>query len=86
MPYAPADATSRAAFELLGAPELVYVRAVRAGDVMEELGRPSEIRVDPDTTWYAVHAATGERLAVLDTRAAAFAAARNHELEPVSVH
>jgi hypothetical protein len=33
-----------------------------------------------------VHASDGERLAVLDDRAAAFEAAREHEYEPVSVH
>jgi len=81
-----AKTVTKQALALLGAPELVYVRAVSARDVMAEREFPSEIRADPNATWYAVHAASGERLAVLDDRAAAFAAARGHELRPVSVH
>jgi hypothetical protein len=72
----------------LGAPDLVYVREVRAGEVLGAV--PVEhvkgLEIDPDQMLYAVHAADGERLAVLIDREAAFAAAVAHELAPVSVH
>ena len=35
---------------------------------------------------YAIHAADGARLAVFDNRDLAMVAARQHDLEPVSVH
>jgi len=35
---------------------------------------------------YSVHAANGQRMAVLDDRDAAFAGARQYDLEPQSVH
>lgn len=74
---------------LLGAPELVYIRAVSAKDILSDLSDPAEdldLSLDPNAILYAVHAADGSRLAVLDDRNAAFAAARGHELKPVSVH
>ena len=75
-------------FAGLGAPDLVYVRAIRASDLMEdahaEVG--SGVDIDPDQILYAVHGADGERLAVMLDRETAFAAAAAHELEPVSVH
>ncbi|HLI10914.1 MAG TPA: DUF1150 family protein [Alphaproteobacteria bacterium] len=37
-------------------------------------------------TAFAVHAADGTRLGVMATRELAFAALRQHDLEPVSVH
>lgn len=76
------------AFAALGAPELVYVRPVKAEEVIA--GVPSEalddIDLDPNQTLYAVHSADGSRLAVLADRDAAYAAALAHELAPVSVH
>lgn len=75
-------------FKGLGAPDLVYVRAITVADLMSDIptthieGR----RVDPATPLYAVHGADGARLAVMLDRDAAFAAALAHELEPVSVH
>jgi len=79
---------AREDFRGLGAPDLVYVREIRASDVMADIaGRSVEgLAVDPEATLYAVHGADGERLAVMLDRAAAFAAALAHELEPVSVH
>lgn len=38
------------------------------------------------STGYAIHAADGTPLTVMQEREAAFAAVRQHELEPVSVH
>lgn len=72
----------------LGAPDLVYVREIRAAEIIEDVP-VSAVRgldVDPDATLYAVHGADGERLAVMLDRETAFATAVAHELEPVSVH
>jgi hypothetical protein len=71
-------------FANIGMPNIVYVREVLAGDLAGELG--SEINVPADTKLYAVHAANGQRMAVLDDRNAAFAGARQYDLEPLSVH
>jgi hypothetical protein len=76
------------AFAALGAPDLVYVRAIKAADVIGDV--PVEavqgFNLDPEQTLYAVHSADGARLAVLVDRESAMAAALAHELAPVSVH
>jgi len=76
------------AFAALGAPDLVYVRPIKARDVLAST--PVEavegFDLDPNQTLYAVHRADGERLAVLTDRESAMAAALAHELAPVSVH
>ena len=68
----------------IGLPSLVYIREVRVGELDAELS--SQINLPEDAILYAVHAANGERMAVLDDRNAAFFGARQHDLEPVSVH
>ena len=75
-------------FQGLGAPDLVYVREIRAADILADTPIPQVkgLSIDPETTLYAVHGADGERLAVMMDRETAFAAAVAHELEPVSVH
>lgn len=77
---------TKQALAALGAPTLVYIKHVAARDVMAEVALPEGVRADPDAIWYEVCAADGSRLAVLDDRDAAFAAARSEELTPVSVH
>ena len=76
------------AFAALGGPDLVYVRPIKAAEIMADT--PVEviqgIELDPDQTLYAVHRADGERLAVMVDKNAAVAAALAHELAPVSVH
>ena len=76
------------AFAALGAPHLVYVRPVKAEDILA--GAPPEARraieLTPDQILYAVHGADGARLAVLADRDSAYAAALANELAPVSVH
>ena len=76
------------AFAALGGPDLVYVRPVKAGEVMADA--PEEalrtFHLEPDQTLYAVHRADGARLAVLTDRESAYAAAFANELAPVSVH
>jgi len=72
----------------LGAPDLVYVRQIKASDVLADASVEDArgMEIDPEQTLYAVHSADGERLAVMIDRETAFAAAMAHELEPVSVH
>jgi hypothetical protein len=76
------------AFAALGAPDVVYVRPIRAAEILASTptGRIEGIELDPDQVLYAVHRADGERLAVLGDRDSAMAAALAHELAPVSVH
>ena len=75
-------------FAALGGPDLVYVRAVKARDVVAStpVGTGRGLDFDPDQTLYAVHRADGARLAVLTDRDSAIAAALANELAPVSVH
>ena len=75
-------------FAGLGAPDLVYVRAISAADVLADAptAEARGLMIDPDQTLYAVHGADGERLAVMLDRETAFAAAVAHALAPVSVH
>lgn len=79
---------TREDFADLGAPDLVYVRQIRAADVIEDVPVTAiqGLSVDPEATLYAVHGADGERLAIMMDRETAFATAVAHELEPVSVH
>ena len=75
-------------FAALGGPDLVYVRPIKAAEILADT--PSDaiqgIELDPEQTLYAVHRADGERLAVMVDRNSAVAAAIAHELAPVSVH
>ncbi|WP_292069207.1 DUF1150 family protein [Brevundimonas sp. UBA7534] len=77
---------SKEDFADLGAPDLVYVRQVKAADLLADAADARELDLDSDQTLYAVHSADGERLAVMLDRDTAFAAAVAHELAPVSVH
>jgi hypothetical protein len=76
------------AFAALGVPALVYVREVKAREVLAgaEVEAVKGFEIDPDQTLYAVHGADGSRLAVLTDKDSAFAAAVSHDLVPVSVH
>ena len=83
-----ASRLSTEAFAALGAPNLVYVRPLRAAEIIdlrksEKLEGPP---LRPEQILYAVHRADGERLAVLGDKDSAVAAALAHELAPVSVH
>lgn len=75
------------ALAAMGEPNLVYVREVLAADVLADVDMEFPI-ITPEkgAVWYAVHAADGERIAVLEDRDLAFAAARGNDLKPVSVH
>ncbi|MDF1628130.1 MAG: DUF1150 family protein [Parvibaculaceae bacterium] len=68
----------------LGLNTHVYVRAMQARDLEADIG--GQIEVAPDTWLYAVHAANGARLAIVDSREGAFQGARAYGYEPLSVH
>ena len=76
------------AFAALGGPDLVYVRPIKAAEILASTpsGHIEGFKLDPDQTLYAVHRADGERLAVMTDKDSAVAAALAHELAPVSVH
>ena len=76
------------AFAALGAPNLVYVRPIKASEILgaEPVEDVQGVAIDPEQTLYAVHRADGVRLAVLGDRDSAYAAALSHELTPVTVH
>jgi hypothetical protein len=79
---------STEAFAALGAPDLVYVRPIKAAEILASTpaAQIQGFQLDPEQTLYAVHRADGERLAVMTDRDSAVAAAIAHELAPVSVH
>jgi hypothetical protein len=73
------------AFAALGAPNLVYVRPIKAAEVLDDAEPEMQEMLDPEQTLYAVHRADGARLAVLTDKDAAVAAALAHELAPVMI-
>lgn len=72
---------ARAAWEAHG---IVYVRSTTAGELRPIVEGLED--VPDDKTLYAIHAADGTPMAVLDNRDAAFVTARENEMVPVSVH
>ncbi len=88
------EAANENVFAMLNAPNLVYIKAERASDLAAEMGAQvseedaegTPFARDPNAIWYVVHAADGSRIAILDDRDTAFAAARANDLAPVSVH
>ncbi len=73
----------------MGGRKLVYIRPVLAGDVSEHLmDDDGYVTYDlpDDTTLYSVHAADGERIALVGDLELAFAAAKQQEMNPVNVH
>jgi hypothetical protein len=78
---------SHDAFAALGAPDLVYVRAMSATEAFDQHPKAmAEAQLHPDQIVYSVHRADGERLAILTDRETAYAAAIAYDLAPVSVH
>ncbi|WP_411816010.1 DUF1150 family protein [Hyphococcus sp. DH-69] len=76
-------------FAELGGRKLVYIRTVVARDVLDDLlddDGELAIEVEDDDTLYSVHSSSGERIALVGSRELAFAAARQYEMNPVSVH
>ena len=84
----PGTAPDGKEFARLGGKNLVYVRPVIAADVMDDLtdGEEFDVEIPAETVLYALHAADGARIALMGNRDLAFAAARQNEMTPVSVH
>ncbi len=75
---------STEALAQLGESKIVYIREVIAGDLQGTVEGLEDLPADAKL--FAVHAADGTPMALLDERESAFAAAREFEFEPVSVH
>ncbi len=76
-------------FAELGGKSLVYIRPVIAADVMTDLQDEDgdmDVEIPEETVLYALHAADGARIALMGNREMAFAAARQNEMTPLSVH
>jgi hypothetical protein len=67
-------------------PNTVYVREVGVEELKGSGALPVDTPVPADQKFFALHSADGRRVAIVDNRDMAFVAARQHELEPVSVH
>jgi hypothetical protein len=61
---------------------IAYVRPVAVEDLPEDV----QSQVGELKTLYAVHSEEGERLALVSDRKMAFVLARQHDLDPVTVH
>ena len=72
------------AFAILGGGKLAYVKPIRSEDVHRLYPQAPELA--PGMDLFALHAADGTPILVTDSREAAVANARTHELETVSVH
>lgn len=68
----------------LGKPHTVYVRPVPASILQQEVDGLDS--VPDDMVLYSAHAADGTRMAVMDRMETAVSVARDHEMQPVSVH
>jgi hypothetical protein len=69
----------------VGGKRIVYVRPVRTDELPGEVQAQVKADIGRDTI-YAIHAPTGEVLALVPDRAQAFVVARQNEFAPVSVH
>ncbi len=60
---------------------IAYVRAVAASDLDADIETPEGV-----DTFYALHDASGRRLALFDNRDFAFQVAKQNDLTPMSAH
>lgn len=72
--------------DLFEADNLVYVRRMAAEELRAALPPNALADLDEIDEVFAVHSNDGTRVAIVEGRDAAFAAARMHELKPLSVH
>jgi hypothetical protein len=72
------------AFAILGEKRFAYVKEIRPEDV--PLLYPQAPRFADGRSLFALHAADGTPIAIAESRAAAVADARSHQLETMSVH
>lgn len=62
----------------------VYARPIQAKEILEDL--QGQLDVPPETWLYSVHAANGVRVAIVDSREAAFQGAAAYGYQALSVH
>jgi hypothetical protein len=72
------------AFAVLGGGEVAYVREIDSEQVKSLF--PQAPLIAPGMKLFSLHAADGTPIIVTDSREAAIANAREHELDTVSVH
>lgn len=72
------------ALAALGGGRIAYVRALRSEDVSTIF--PQAPAIEPGLKLFSLHAADGTPILLTDTREAALANAREHELVTLSVH
>ncbi len=72
------------ALALLGGGQIAYVRTIRSEDVPAMFPQAPELA--PGMTLFTLHAADGTPIMLTNSREAALANAKEHELVPVSVH
>jgi hypothetical protein len=72
------------ALAVLGGGEIAYVKSIRSEEVSSLF--PQAPSLAPGLKLFALHAADGTPIMVTDSREAAIANARTHELDAVSVH
>jgi len=69
-----------------GNENLVYVRRLARDEARRIVPADKYESITEPDDLFSVHASDGQRLAVVEGREAAFAAARAHDLRPRSVH
>jgi hypothetical protein len=80
----PEPALTPEAFAILGGGRIAYVRALKSEDVQSLF--PQAPAIAPGLKLFSLHAADGTPILLTDSREAAVANAREHELDTVSVH
>jgi hypothetical protein len=80
----PNESLTPEAFAVLGGGEIAYVRPIRSEEVTTMF--PQAPKLAPGLKLFSLHAADGTPIMITDTREAAEANAREHELDAVSVH
>jgi len=80
----PTPTLSPELFANLGGGQIAYIKPIRSEDVKAIF--PQAPQLAPGLRLFALHAADGTPIMVTDTREAAIASARTHDLETVSVH
>lgn len=65
---------------------LAYIKAIGVDEARALGAVPSDIKLPEGVKLYAIHAADGTPIAIMDTWAAAYGAAVQNDLIPLSVH
>jgi hypothetical protein len=73
-------------FAVVDSMRLAYIKPIGVAEARALGAIPKGIKLPKDITLYAVHAADGTRLAIMDNWAAAYGAALQNEFIPVSLH